>query len=106
VAALPTGPDVPELVDEVVVANVAPATRDRVEVIDGADRRGDVAAAVIGDGVVDDELLHLLIARRPLHERLVGGPVLAREDARRADRRRVRIRAREVAEGTRDVVEQ
>src|SRR4029079_9913788 len=34
---LSAGPDVAELVDDVVVANVAPATRDRVEVIDGAD---------------------------------------------------------------------
>src|SRR5260221_5599173 len=86
VAALPTGPDIPELVDEVVVANVAPAARDRVVVVDGADGRRDVAAAVVGDGVVDDELLDLLIFLRALHDLLVRVPVLAREDARRYDR--------------------
>ena len=106
VATLSTGPDVPVLVDEVVVANVAPATRDRVVVVDGADRGGDVRPAVVGHGVVDDELLDLLIARRPLHERLVGRPVLAREDARRSHRRGVGVRVGEVGERAGDVLEQ
>src|ERR1700716_3067221 len=63
-------PDGAELVDQVVVANVAPAARDRVEVIDGADRGGDVAAAVIGDGVMDDRLLHALVLGGPFHQAL------------------------------------
>src|SRR6185503_15502477 len=74
-----TGPDVAELVDEIVVANVAPPAGDRVEVIDGADRGGNVGPAVIGDGVVDDRLLHALVLGHPLHERLVRAPVLPRE---------------------------
>src|SRR5207247_11136233 len=93
VAARPAGPDVAELVDEVVVANVAPATRDGVEVIDGAQRGGDVAAAVIGDGVMDDRLLDALVLGRPPHEPLVGAPVLPREDLLRAGGRGGRVAA-------------
>src|SRR5207249_4411238 len=105
VAALPTGPDVAELVDDVVVANVAPAARDRVVVVDGADRCRDVVPAVIRDRVVDDELLHLLVARRPVHEAFVRGPLLAREDPRGAGGRGLRVGAREVGKGAGDVVE-
>ncbi len=104
VAAGSTGPDVAELVDQVVVANVAPAARDGVEVIDGADRRGDVAAAVIGDGVVDDRLLHALVLGHPLHEGLVGAPVLPREDLLRAGGRGVRVAVPHVGERAGDVV--
>ncbi len=43
-------------VDQVVVADVAPAAAVGVEVPDGANDGRPVAAAVIGDGVVDDEM--------------------------------------------------
>src|SRR5205085_6619874 len=82
VAALAAGPHVAELVDDVVVANVAPAARDRVVVVDRADGRADAAAAVVGDGVVHDRLLHRVVARDPAHQVLVRGPIGPREDAR------------------------
>ena len=110
VAALAAGPHVAELVDDVVVANVAPAACHRVVVVDRADRGGDVRAAVVGDGVVHDRLLHGVVARHPLHEPLIGRPIGAREDPRGADRRRARDgwigeRARDVLRGAGDVVE-
>ena len=76
VATLAAGPHVAEFVDDVAVPDVAPTTRDRVEVIDGADRRSDVRAAVVGDGVMHDGLPHGIRARHPLHQVLVGGPLL------------------------------
>src|SRR5207248_3518897 len=87
IATGPAGPDVAVLVDEEVVPDVPPASGDRVEVVDRADRRGDVRAAVVAGGVVHDRLLNPLVLRGPLHERLVGAPVLPGEDLRRAHRR-------------------
>ena len=98
VAALSTGPDVPELVDDVVVADVSPAARDRVVVVDAADRRRGVRSAVVGDGVMDDRLLDALVLRRPEHEVLVRGPILARADGRRAGGSGLGVRAAEIAE--------
>jgi len=99
------GPDVAVLVDQVVVANVTPASGDRVEVIDRADRRGDVRPAVIARGVMHDRLLHALVLGRPLHERFVGGPVLTRERLGRSGRCG-RVAVAERRDGGAHVVEQ
>ena len=113
VAALAARPHVAVLVDKVAVADIAPAARDRVVVVDRADGGGDLpVTAVVGDGVVDDGLLHLLrVARDPLHELVVSCPILPREDARRIDRgragrRRLGERSRDVLRGADDVVHQ
>src|SRR5204863_8027355 len=103
VATGATGPDVAVLVDEVVVANVAPASGHGVEVVDRADRGRDVGAAVVTGGVVDDGLLHALVLRRPVQERLVGAPVRAGQDLGRADRRSRGVALAEIGDRAPDV---
>src|SRR5213080_5328132 len=91
-AGIATLVDIPRLVDQEVVANVAPALGDRVVVVDRADRRSRIRVVVLRVRVVDDQLLDRteggrpdLLAGRVVAERLVGPPVDSRRDLRLRD---------------------
>ena len=81
--------DVAGLVDQEVVANVAPALGDGVVVVDRADRRGGVWVVVLCGGVMDDQLLNRPERRRPdllairvEAQGLVGAPTRPSDDGR------------------------
>src|SRR5262249_56790407 len=85
-ARVPALVDVAGLVDQEVVADVAPALGDGVVVVDRPDRRGGVRVAVLGGGVVDDHLLHWVEGRRPdLLARRAEAPPLLRTPSRPGD---------------------
>ena len=82
-AAVAALPDAAEAVDEVVVADVAPAAGLRVVRVDAAQQRGHlVRGVVVGvDRVVDEAGLHGAVARRRLLAHLlVGAPLGTRVD--------------------------
>ena len=79
--------DVARLIDEEVVADVAPAANHGVEVVRGADGRGGVRVAIAPGRVVDDQSLYRPelepldgLAEPVEAQRLVGTPLLAGDD--------------------------
>lgn len=80
------------LVDQDVVAHVAPVEGDRVVLVDPTQDRGDLVGGVVVDtgGVVQRDADGGLDAvGAPLPDRLVGAPLLAGVDDRTVDPRRV-----------------
>jgi len=86
--AIPSLVDVPVHIDEVVVADVPPLARNRVVIVYGPHHYGRIHAALVCDGMVDDDGLHRLVLGRGRHEGLVRAPCRARDHWRHALRRR------------------
>ena len=85
-AAVPALPDPAEPVDEVVVADVAPAAGLHVVGVDAAQERRHLGPRVVVgvDGVVHEAGVHVaVVQRRRVAHPLVGAPLGARVDHRR-----------------------
>ena len=106
VATLASLPHVAEPVDDEVVADVSPASRHGVEVIDRTDLRGGVGVRVRGHGVMHDRFLPGNVFRPPLHQRFIRAPVLACADGHRIHRRARGPRRLHVVHGAAEVVQE